>query len=155
MKRFLLIVMIVGLVAGSVATAEAKRTKKATKAERTVEGSYGLLPDPLPGCESNTDLFACATVDARWTEGFFTAKVEDVHGLPVFVQVVANGRNIGTFCGETTRPMSIEPGANLAFRIEPLPYFWSNWGVDWVGPLDCPYRVSTSGTISVTLSNLP
>ena len=154
MKRFLLSFIVLGLVVGSVATAEAKRTKKPTRVERTVEGNYGPLPDPLPGCEADTDLWACTTVDAHRTEAVFTAKASDALGLPVFVQVVANGRNLGTFCGETTRPMSFDPGANLAFRIEPMPYFWSHWGGDWVGPLDCPYRMSTTGTIRVTLSNM-
>lgn len=155
MKRSLILFMVLGLVAGSVATAEAKRTRKPARAERTIEGNYGPLPDPMPGCEANSDSFACTWVDARSTEGFFTAKVTDTHGLPVFVQVVANGRNLGTFCGETTRPMSFDPGTRLDFRIEPMPYFWSHWGIGWVGPIGCPYRASTSGTLSVTLSNLP
>ena len=151
MKRFLILFMVVGLISGSIATAEAKR-KKASRVERTVEGNYGALPEPLTGCNADTGSLACMVVDARPTERFFTAKVNDAHGQPVFVQVVG-GVN-ATFCGETTRPISFDPGSTLEFRIEPMPYFFSNWGTGWVGPLDCPYRIKTTGTITVTLSNL-
>lgn len=150
MKRFLIMFMVLGLLAGSVATAEAKK-KKSSPVERTIEERYGVVPYPLTECERGS--LTCMAVEARPTEAFFTAKVTDAHGQPVFVQV--NGGAEGTFCGETTRPMSFEPGSRLEFLIEPMLYFWSNWGLDWVGPLDCPYRASSTGTISVTLSNLP
>jgi hypothetical protein len=153
MKRFLVVFLIVGLFAGSVATAEAKR-KKPTRVERTVEGNYGALPQF--GCNVDIGSFAwCMVVDTRPTEAFFTAKVTDAHGQPVFVQVIdGGGGRIGTFCGETTRPVSFDAGSSLEFRIEPTPYFFSNWGTEWLGPLDCPYRIKTSGSISVTLSNV-
>ncbi len=38
MKRYVIVSMILGLVAGSVTTAEAKRTPR--RVERTVEGNY-------------------------------------------------------------------------------------------------------------------
>ena len=155
MKRFLILFLILGLFAGSVATAEAKR-KKAARVERTVEEKYGALPEAATGCNADRGSLACIVVDARSTEAFFTAKVTDAHGQPVFVQVVAvGGGRVGTFCGETTRPVSFQAGSQLEFLIEPMPYFFSNWGTGWLGPLDCPYRIHTSGAISVTLSNLP
>jgi hypothetical protein len=154
MKRFLILLMVIGLMAGSVATAEG--AKRPRRVERTVEGNYAAPPELVTGCNADRGSFACIVVDARPTEAFFTAKVTDAHGLPVFVQVVTEGGGrVGTFCGETTRPVSFDAGSSLEFLIEPTPYFFSHWGTEWLGPLDCPYRIQTSGSISVTLSNLP
>ena len=150
MKRSLILFMILGLVAGSMVTAEAKGRERV---ERTVKGSYAPTSTPFTACSDPGGSLACFVVRVRSAEAFFTAKVTDAHGQPVFVQV--NGGYRGTFCGETARPISVEPGSILEFRIEPMTYFWSNWGTGWVGPLDCPYRIKTTGTISVTLSNLP
>ena len=153
MKRFLIMFMVVGLVAGSVATAEAKGTKRPTRVERTVEGSYGPYSSLVTGCNDPDGSLACFVVNTRSTEAFFTAKVTDAHGQPVFVHV-SNGGNGATFCGETTRPVSFDPGSRLYFRTDPMTNFWSDSGLG-VGPLDCPYRLKTTGTISVTLSNQP
>ena len=153
MKRFLILVLVLGLIAGSVSTAAA--SKKTKRVERTVEGNYGVVPEPTTGCNADRGSFACVVVDTRLREAFFSAKVTDAHGQPVFVQVVTpGGGRVATFCGETTHPISFDAGSRLEFLIEPAPYFFSHWGVGWVGPLDCPYRMKTSGSISVTLSNL-
>ncbi len=156
MKRFLIMFMVLGLTAGSVATAEAKG-KKAARVERTVEGNYAAVSEPFNECNAGRGSFACVVVDVRPTEAFFSAKVTDAHGQPVYVQVVTEGgMTVGTFCGETTRPVPFEhAGSRLEFLIEPAPHFFSHWGVGWLGPLDCPYRFKTSGSISATLSNLP
>jgi hypothetical protein len=53
MKRLLILFMVFGLVAGSVATAEAKK-KKRTRVERTVRGSYGPFVPQVTGCNSVT-----------------------------------------------------------------------------------------------------
>lgn len=50
MKRFVIMFMVLGLVAGSVATVEAKGKKRDIRIERTVEGSYGPYPAPITGC---------------------------------------------------------------------------------------------------------
>lgn len=155
-KRFLILFMVLGLLAGSVATTEAKRASKPGRVERTVEGRYGARLEPYTECNQGRALYGCVVVDPRSTEAFFTAKVTDDHGQPVFVQVVdGGGGRIGTFCGETTEPMSFDTGSRLEFLIEPVPHFFSHWGAGWLGPLDCPYRLRSTGTISVTLSNLP
>ena len=153
MKRSLILLMILGLIAGSMATAEAKGRKQPTRVERTVVGTYGPYFSLVTGCIDPDGELACVVVNTRSTEGFFTAKVTDAHGQPVLVHV-SNGGNGETFCGETTRPISFDPGSTLKFRIDPMINFWSDGGLG-VGPLDCPYRIKTTGTISVTLSNLP
>lgn len=150
MKRFLILFMVLGLIAGSVATAEAKRKKRPIRVERTVEGSYGLYPAPVTGCNEVLGSFACLVVETRPTERFFTAKVTDAHGQPVFVEVQSGpGNPLATFCGETTEPIGFYPGAQLYFYVaQPL---WPTTEA----VLDCPAnRIKTTGTITVTLSNL-
>ena len=145
MKRFLIVLMALGLTAGSEAAVGAERGFQRT--ERTVGGSYA------PYCNAGRGSLACLTVETNPSEDSFTAEVRDAHGQPVYVEVVSEGTGIvGTFCGETSQPVSFVAGSNLEFVIEPTPYFWSHWGVEWVGPLDCPYRLATTGTIRVTLS---
>lgn len=147
MKRYLILFMILGLITGQVGTAEAEQGFE--RSERTVEAPY---PEPTK-CNVGRGFFVCAVVDAHPTEGVFTAEVKDAHGQPAYVQVFTRGgRRVGTFCGETTEPLHFDAGSSLQFLVEPTPYFWQNWGTDWVGPLDCPYRVATTGTVSVTLS---
>lgn len=151
MKRFLILFMVLGLIAGSVATAEAKGTKRPTRVERTVEGSYGLYPAPVTGCNEPLGSFACMVVATRSNEAFLTAKVTDAHGQPVFVEV-QSGRGIplATFCGKTTEPIRFYPGAQLYFYVAQPVWPTSD------AALDCPaHRVKTAGTISVTLSNIP
>ena len=138
MKRFLILLMIFGVLVGSVATAEAE------SGQRTVEASYGPYPAPGTGCNSVGDSFACLILPTRASESFFTAKVTDLHGQPVFVQVKSAGRT-WAFCGETTEPIAFKSGSDLHFFLA-LP----NWPLEI--HLECPAnRIKTTGTISVTL----
>ena len=158
MKRFLILVMILGLVVGSVATAEAaQKTKTPARAERTVEGHYSTYPMPGSGppprvdgwpatCDSLVEAYECFIVETRPTEASFTAKVTDAHGQPVFVRVEALGFGlVGRFCGETSQPLRIERGAELHFYLGASALMEN---------VECPgHSVKTSGTITVTLSN--
>lgn len=142
MKRLLILMMAVGLLAGSVATAEAK---KPIRTERTVEGKYGPYPAPVTGCNEPLGKWACVSVPTRSDEEYFTAKVTDVHGLPVYVEVHIGGR-VQAFCGETTEPIWFPRGSTLYFHVA-----LNNWLVS----THCPvHRIKTTGTISVTLSNV-
>ncbi|MDQ3646508.1 MAG: hypothetical protein M3345_06165 [Actinomycetota bacterium] len=150
MKRSMILFMVLGLIAGSVATAEAEKRKKPARVERTVEGSYGFFPFPA-GCNDPLGPWACLIVDSRRTERFFTAKVTDTHDQPIFVEVRSfpGGRVVAAFCGETTEPIAFPRGSSLEFEIG------VSRSLNVVGP-DCPAnRVKTIGTISVTLSNVP
>ncbi len=149
MKRFLIMFMVLGLVGGSVATAEgAKMKKKATRVERTVEASYECQPAVFPPvCSGQYRLH----VETRATETFFTAEVSDAHRQPLYVDVYETHRGksrlAGSFCGETSEPIAFHPGAELTFSID----IWIR-----VAPISCPGgRFATNGTTSVTLSNLP
>jgi hypothetical protein len=150
MRRFWIGFLVFGMMAGSTGVVEAKQeatqNARPQRVERTVEGRYGAYPAPVTGCNSPLGSFACVIIRTRATEAFFTAKVTDAHGQPVYVQV----RGVGLethFCGETKRPIPIRPGIELHFFVA-VP----NWGIQ----LDCPaHSVKTTGTISVTLANLP
>jgi hypothetical protein len=154
MKRFLILFMILGLIAGSVATAEAK--KRPRRVERTVEAGYTaqsvLFDDPYcwrPGG-------SCVRIEPRKGESFFTATAVDAHGQPVLVTAWGpeTGRGTerlfyGSFCGETDEPIAFIPGFDVDLRVD-LP--GGNGSPSVVA--DCP-MFGTTGTISVTLSNLP
>lgn len=155
MKRFLIMFMALGLIVGSVATAEAGQARR-KRVERTVSGSYEtpVLPFSAHRC-SQLGGEGCVAISTGARESFFTAKATDAHGLPVLVQVwtSTDGDGIedvhfGTFCGETTRPISFPPGTEL--------HFWVGFTYSF-GPYEsCPGgTVATTGTVNVTLSNLP
>ena len=157
MKRFLIMFMVLGLMAGSISTAEAKRRPR--RVERTVEGTYECNPFGVwpPVCGWNY-----MRVKTRANEAFFTAKVTDAHGQPLYVEVyegkrspwadmlggvgIPTGRFVGSFCGETSEAIPFRRGTSyLTFAI-----------VMGEPPWSCPAgRFATTGTTSVTLSNLP
>lgn len=158
MKRYIAIIMILGLVVGSITTAEAAKKKKKKKApkktERTVEGGYDAPPLVIAGTCAQSGAIGCVSIATGPKEAFITkATVTDAHGLPVVVGVSANtdgqiGDDVsyGEFCGELEEPMQIDPGVEL--------HFWVGVIADVVSQR-CAPGLATTGTISVTLSNLP
>jgi hypothetical protein len=171
-KRFLVLFMVLGLMAGAVATAEAKKKKpkpkpEPTRVERTVEASY-LGPQVLyeyRPCAPSAGA-GCVTLETRANEGFLTANVTDAHGQPVSVYVVDTSEArydldgpsaiYGTFCGKTTEPIRFDPGTTLELWVGGQ--WWpTEWGPTWFVPKPprCAPAIGTTGTISVTLSNLP
>jgi hypothetical protein len=165
-KRFLVLFMVVGLMAGAVATAEAKKKPKPKpkpiRIERTVEASY-YGPQVLYESRSCAPSggAGCVTLETRATERSLTANVTDAHGQPVSVYVVdasearcclVGPRAVyGTFCGKTTEPIRFDPGTTLELWVGGD--WWPTW---WIVPeVDCSPGIATTGTLSVTLSNLP
>lgn len=145
MKRFLLVFLVLGIGVGSLTTVDA--AGKPARAQRTVTGSYGPFPAPVTGCNSPLGTFACMIVHARPTERLFVAEVKDAHGLPVYVDVYSGHERVGEFCGTTRKPVAFPAGGDLRFHVG-LPL----WGIQ----LACPqHSVKSTGTIRVTLSNLP
>ncbi|HUR14561.1 MAG TPA: hypothetical protein VM097_08725 [Mycobacteriales bacterium] len=142
MKRALVLLVSLGLLCLASGAADAGSSKRL---ERTVVGSYGPYPAPVTGCSSATGSFACLIVKTRPKETFFSAKVTDAHGQPVFVQVQRSGSSDVFFCGQTSRPLPVRPGSTLSFHL----------GLNnWLVTADCPTnRLKTTGTIRVTLSN--
>ncbi len=156
MKRFLMLSMILELVAGSVATAEAERSRP-KRVERTVEGSYATQFVPFNvRCQQHGGV-GCVKIETRKNEEFLTATAVDAHGQPVLVQVWGtvtpeSGYWVehGSFCGETDKPIAFDRGADVYLVVG---YFWIT---DLPTSLrSCPPMFGTTGTITVTLSNVP
>ena len=152
MKRFLILFMILGLIAGSAAEAKQAGRKRI---ERTVEGTYNgtWLPFGNRVCASTSGV-GCMTVTTGANESYLSAKVTDAHGQPVFVTVFEQNTDArydevppyyGSFCGETTRPMKIRPGRTYELWVG----YWN------LSLPSCVPGMATTGTVSVTLSNLP
>lgn len=154
MKRILVAVLVLGLAFGAVTTAEAKKKRKPKKVERTIEGGYDAPPLVIAGTCAQSGAIGCVSIATGPGEAFITAaKVTDAHGQPVVVAVSANtdgnvGDDVsfGTFCGELTEPMAIDPGVEL--------HFWVGVIAD-IATTGCAPGLATTGTISVTLSTLP
>lgn len=140
----LVLLASVGLLAVSLGTAEAGKSKRV---ERTVQSSYGAYQPPFTGCNDPLGSYACLQLPTRPTEAFFTATVVDTHGQPVAVDVYSGRYPIVSFCGKITRPIDITPYSRLDFHI--------GLGVGSLGwKAGCPGRIiKTTGTITVKLSN--
>ncbi|HVE98006.1 MAG TPA: hypothetical protein VNA12_02375 [Mycobacteriales bacterium] len=146
MNRILVAVLSLGLIVASGATADAKR--RPTRVERVVEGRYEAYPAPVTGCNEPLGNFACLIVETRANETYFTAKVTDTHGQPVFFEVRSEqDDSYMHFCGETSEPIAIAPRTRLHVFVA-----LNGWGIAG----GCMHgRVKTTGTIRVTLANLP
>ena len=156
MKRFLILLMALGLIAGSVATAEARKGQKPTRTERTVEGRYATQFVPFSVYCLQPAGVGCVGIETRKDEAFLTARAVDAHGQPVLVQVLTYGDGpqpsdyYGTFCGETDEPIAFDRGVDLSLVIGGQTHY------DLPTPgASCSPGFGTTGTVSVTLSNLP
>ena len=160
MNRWVTLFLILGLTVGLAATAEAKKTQR-NRVERTVEGGYDTQFVPFAGLVTNPcaqeGAIGCVTIETRAKEAFLTAKVVDAHAQPVFVTVSGPDPyrgpgywvDYGTFCGETDEPIPFPRGVDVSFSIG---YFWLELPTSMAS---CPPMFGTTGTVSVTLSNLP
>ena len=155
MKRSLILFMVLGLVAGSVATAEAKRPQR-KRVERTVEGSYATQFVPFNVYCYRHNGVGCVEIKTRKDEAFLTAKAVDAHGQPVLVRVWGWGdgpehsNDYGSFCGETDEPIAFDRGVDLSLVVGGQ----SHTDLPTQGA-SCSPGFGTTGTVSVTLSNLP
>lgn len=145
-RRALTSTLALGLIFGALGAAEAKPS---APTKRTVHGSYGPYPAPVTGCNAPLGTYACMIVTARSDETYFSAKVADTHGQPVFVEVLVYSGGLVddvTFCGQTGRPIRIPAFAQLEVNVGLLRNRVTT---------DCPAnRVKTTGSITVTLSNM-
>ena len=154
MKRILVLLMIVGLVVGSVATAEAGK-KKPKRVERTVQLEY-TAPSPgisgvVGACMAVLGVPGTACIDTPLgsTDLFVKVAITDATGQPTNFDLAqetnADQPGLEIFasgCGETPDAIAITPG--VALRVT----------VTAIGGPTCP-GVATQGTIDITLSNLP
>jgi hypothetical protein len=149
MKRFLIMFMILGLVVGSVATAEAgKKKKKPKRVERVVEARYeapaaigiGGVGGGCVGCPSFPN-----GPDETWMKVVITDDVLPIAGVELSPGDL-NGdgfQDSGWFiCGESEWIQVPGGSAMVSFP----------WAVSGA---ECPGGGATSGTIKVIYSNSP
>lgn len=155
MKRALAVALALGLLAGTLAVpadAGKKKKKKPKRVEREVQGTYAA-PGTIVGTCTQTDGIGCIGIVSGPKEKFLQATITDGHGQPVAVSVQADLDDdsstetaYGTFCGETTEPIAIDPGVELIF--------WVGRAVD-AAALGCRPGIGSQGTLDVVFSNLP
>lgn len=153
MKRYLILIMVLGLIFGAVGTAEAgkKKKKKQKKVEREATGTYTSTVVVAIGTCSQQDAINCVRIPSGPKEKYVTASVNDATGqaVPVAVKADLDGDNTtetlyGAFCGETEEPIEVDPGVEVTF--------WVGITVDTAGLACAP---PTEGSIDVVFSNLP
>lgn len=152
MKKVLVLFLVLGLVFGSIATAEAGK-KKRKKVTREVQGGYDAPALIAVGTCAQTGAIGCVAIVTGPKEKYLSATVNDAHGQPVYVAVSADtdGDNsddatFGSFCGTTEKPIEVTPGTEL--------HLWVGFTPD-PGFAGCVPGIATTGTIDVKLSNLP
>lgn len=149
MKRFLVLFLILGLVVGSVATAEAgKKKKKKTPPPYTMEVTY---TQPAVGTAGAGVTFEALSFPTNETHVFMDLEITDnvspmAHGS---FSWDTDGDPLGaadtgiTVCGSTPEPVSVPTNTEIIGFMWLLP-----------GP-DCPMGFSTGGTIKATFSVTP
>ena len=167
MKKMLVLMMVLGLIVGSIATAEAGKKKKPpapvapTRIEKVVEQKYsggnaGATAAGVGGgaCFNDPSLpFACIKVMTPGAEyTYVKIEVTDASGQKAggFIsQQDADGDGLadgyGEFCGAHPEAVALEvPGGELGVSM----YFGTC--ADGATP-----SIVTSGTIKLTFSNMP
>lgn len=158
MKRTLAVFLVLGLVFGALASAEAgkKKKKKPKKVTRTMEAVYQLpgFGTASAGVACSPALGSCGNFAIGPDEHFAKISLADATGTPVSFSVAQDTEpgdatntietNHGTFCGTTgDKPINILPGYEMTIFI------WA-WG-----DVLCPTGFGTTGTITAEFSNLP
>ena len=158
MKRSVVLLLVIGLLAGALtvpaeAAKKKKKKKKAQRVERVVEVDYqapaiGISPPGTGVCLRPTN--SCGDIVIGAGELYAKVEITDATGTPVAFSLgqdtdpdtVGTEHDLGQFCGTTgDDPVALEPG----FAIVVFP--WA------LGPA-CG-AVATQGTVKATLSNLP
>lgn len=147
MKRILVLVMVLGLVFGSIATADAKKKKKKSKKPyvRVVEGTYD---NPAPGVGGIVTLNGAGgtfDVPTAGNEYYMSVEVIDDSGQQTYFGIAEENTIVAGGCGKTETPMEITPGAAYNITVTMGP---------GLNAPTCP-GVATTGTIKVTLTEVP
>lgn len=150
MRKLVVVALVTGLLAGSLASAEAgKRKKKApAKTTRVAEATY-IAPARLYWAPTG-DNIGGASFPTAASESYVTIDIQDDAGMDVSAAVGQDPEGDGTvsttpFCTSTEEPLPIQPGLEVTVFV-------------YVGPCTDPAPApafATQGTIVATFSNLP
>jgi hypothetical protein len=143
-RKGLLLVMVAALCIGSIASAEAKKSRKIS---RVAEATYAA-PAYFQWAPTG-DNIGGASFPTTAAERFISIEIEDTSGLDVSAAVGQDPENDGTvdntaFCTKTDKPLPISPGLPVTVFV-------------FVGPCTSPPgpAFATQGTITATFSNQP
>ncbi|HWC14692.1 MAG TPA: hypothetical protein VG929_08855 [Actinomycetota bacterium] len=149
MKKLLVLLMVLGLIAGSIATAEAgKKKKKKAPAPRVMEVRY---ENPAIGINGVGGVCSgCPQIAVGAEERFISVEVkDDVSPVPAMRfswDTDGDGRNDTgvVVCGsKTDAPLEVPPGVSMTAFPYLLP-----------GPA-CPTGFAVSGSIKITFTATP
>ena len=157
MKRLIAASLVLGLMFGAVATAEAgKKKKKPKKVSRTMEAPYSApgFGTATVGVGCSPALGSCGNFTIGPDEHYAKITLTDQTGTPTAFSVAQDTEpgdptntietNHGMFCGTTgDEPIQILPGYEMTVFI------WA-WG-----DVACPTGFGTTGTVTAEFSNLP
>ena len=154
MKRFIVLIAILGLIVGSVTTAEAAKKKKKNKKpySRVFEATYANPAPGIGGVVTIGGQGGTADSPALANERFLSIEIIDDAGQPVYWglshqdeggdgagDIVAGG------CGKTDTPLEIIPGYSYTITVTTGP---------GASAPTCP-GVATAGTIKLTFTEVP
>ncbi|MDQ3913843.1 MAG: hypothetical protein M3323_00715 [Actinomycetota bacterium] len=145
MRKLVVVALVAGLLTGSVASAEAGKRKKTTRA---AEATY-IAPARFFWAPTG-DNIGGASFPTGARETFVTIDIEDDAGMDVSAGVGQDPEGDGTvsttsFCTSTEEPVAIRPGLDVTVFV-------------YAGPCTDPAPApafATQGTITATFSNRP
>ena len=149
MKRYLAVLLTLGLVAGLMGVpAEAAKKKKKKATVRIIEVTYSQPAIGIGGVGGGCS--GCPGIATAADETFAIFQITDDMSPTGYVTLAydADGDGIQDLgsgpavCGATEEPVAVEPGT--AYGAWP-----------WAAGIDCPGASSTSGTIKAFLSSDP
>lgn len=160
MKKAIVVAVSVGLLAGAlVGPADAKKKKKVVRVERTVEVEYQApgagvaTPGPSGGVCPFADPTTqeCIEIPLQVGELYVKVAIQDAAGQKV-IGYISQGDTTGdgisdfygTFCGAHPEPIELQ-STSAPVRIN----FYNGANAN------CAPSIVTTGTITVTFSNLP
>lgn len=143
MKRILVLMLISGLIFGSIATADAKK-KKAPK-PYTMTGTYD---QPAVGTAGTGVVFGAPAFNSNTTNVFMTVKIEDAASPMPYGDFSWDTDGDGvddegvTVCGTEAKDLQVPPNTSISAFM-------------WALPSPFCAGFSTSGTITATFSATP
>lgn len=150
MRRAWTVLLVLGLVGATMAApAEAGKKKKAKKPQvRVFEATYDQPALGVGGAGGGCSAGACPTIATAANETLAVILIEDDNSPSGYIELSYDTdgdgvQNLGSgpvVCGSTAEPVAVEPG--VAYTAWP-----------WVAGIGCPGSSSTSGKITVLLSN--